>query len=141
MAQCHFDSHGKRHQPSELFFFLNFRDSSKLAFQYTRTHVFFFMCTGFLGVHESISKSRTNAFPKAQDKLLSSRNTNGGLLLPTGEVGVPKAQRGNGLQPMNTKHGEATGKLTNRLKRAYFSHYQNQHRCQTSQHPNLDVIC
>ena len=33
----------------------------------------------------------------------------------------PRTQRGIGLQPMNTKHGEATGKLTNRFKCAYFN--------------------
>ena len=107
-----------------------------------RTHVFFFMCTGFLGVHESISKSRTNAFPEAQDKHQTAADGfTRLLLLPERGLESQDTQRGNGLQPMNTKHGEATGKFTNRLKRAFFSPYQNQHRCQTSQHPNPDVIC
>ena len=142
MAICHFDSHGKRHQYSKLFFFLNFHDSSKLAFiQHTYTCVLFHV-HGFLGSARINLKKSHERLPRGSRQASDScRRVHQAAAATKTGLESQDTQRGNGLQPMNTKHGEATGKLTNRLKRAYFSHYQNQHRCQTSQHPNPDVIC
>ena len=109
--------------------------------QHTYTYVLFHV-HGFLGSARINLKKSHERLPRGSRQATQQQeHQSGGTAAATKTGEVPGTQRENGLQPMNTKHGEATGTLTNRLKCAYFIHYQNQHRCQTSQHPNPDVVC
>ena len=109
MAICHFDSHGKRHQSNKLFFFLNFRDSQTWRFSiYPCTYVLFISAR--VSWECTSSKSNPSQLPSPRLKTSIRKQQ-------TGHQAAAKQKRvksqgiptGTGLQPMNTKHGEATG--------------------------------